>query len=75
MSIELNKLYDNYFELFASQGWLQFIELLKQRDDVLKELGMQVKNEYELGKLQGEHTGILTILNLEEAIKNEYDNR
>ena len=52
MSPEENKYYDNYFDLFATDGWKQFIEEI---NDILDKHRIEdIKNEQHLAFIKGE---------------------
>lgn len=66
MTPEEEKYYNNYFDLFGSEGWQQVIEELKSREDAY-EIG-HLKDEKDLYRVQGELSIIRMLLNLEDFI-------
>ena len=71
MTPEEEKYYNNYFDLFGSEGWQQVIEELKSREDAY-EIG-HLKDEKDLYKVQGELSIIRMILNLEQFIEQGHE--
>lgn len=72
MTTEEEKYYNNYFDLFRSEGWKQFLEELEDRVDAY-EIGY-LKDEKDLYKVQGELSIIRLLLGLEEFINQGYNN-
>jgi hypothetical protein len=72
MTTEEEKYYNNYFDLFRSEGWKQFLEELEDRVDAY-DIGY-LKDEKDLYKVQGELSILRMIINLEEFITQGYDN-
>jgi hypothetical protein len=72
MTQEEEKYYNNYFDLFSSEGWQQVLEELNARAEAY-DIG-HLKNEKDLHTVQGELSIIRMILGLEEFITLGYDN-
>ena len=71
MSPEIEKYYENYFDLFITDGWKQLIEEVKQ---ILESHDIDsIKDEKELALLQGERVSLKRIASFETNIKNSYD--
>ena len=71
MSPEIEKYYENYFDLFITDGWKQLIEEVKQ---ILESHDIDsIKDEKELAFLQGERVSLKRIASFETNIKNSYD--
>lgn len=63
--------YDNYFEMFRTEGWKQFVE---DMTDVFKGYRIEdIKDDIDLAKVQGERKILNTILAFEDAIRTTYD--
>ena len=71
MTLEEEKYYDNYFEVFASEGWKQFTEELT---DLQLSYNMDtIKDLEELKLIQGERKILSRILQFETGIRTAYD--
>jgi hypothetical protein len=71
LSPEENKYYDNYFDLFASDGWKQFIEEI---NDILDKHRIEdIKHEQHLAFIKGERDALFRIRRFEQGIKTAYD--
>ena len=72
MSPENEKYYENYFDLFITDGWKQFVGEVK---DILDTQRIEdIKDEKHLYLLQGERSNLLRLLNFEDGVKSAYDN-
>ena len=71
MTPEEELYYNNYFDLFGSEGWQQVMEELKSREDAY-EIG-HLKDEKDLYKVQGELSIIRMLLSLEQFIEQGYE--
>jgi len=71
MDKELQSYYETYFDLFASDGWKQYVE------DVTKEADryeiMNIASEADLKFIQGQLSVLNNVLQFETIIKNAYD--
>jgi len=68
---EVSEQYDNYFHLFRSTGWKQFIEDMQA---VYEGYAIEnIKDEIDLAFVQGERRILNTILNFEVSITQSYD--
>jgi hypothetical protein len=63
--------YDNYFTLFRTDGWKQFIEDMQELYDTYSI--EDIKDELQLSRVQGERHILNQILKFEWAIQNSYD--
>lgn len=71
MDQETQKYYDNYFDLFASEGWKEFItEMREVHENYRIE---QIKDETELNRVKGERATLFRVLRFEDAIRRHYD--
>ena len=71
MSPEENKYYDNYFDLFATDGWKQFIEEI---NDILDKHRIEdIKNEQHLAFIKGERDALFRVRRFEQGIRTSYD--
>lgn len=71
MTKEEELYYNNFFMLFHTEGWKQFIEELKDREDVYDIA--YLADEKDLYKVQGELSIIRMILNFEDFIEQGYE--
>lgn len=63
--------YDNYFEMFRTEGWKQFVE---DMTDVYQGYRIEdIKDDIDLAKVQGERKILNTILAFEDSIRTTYD--
>jgi len=71
LDIELQVQYDNYFNMFRTEGWKQFIEDMQDiYDSYIIE---DIKDELQLSRVQGERFILNQILNFEWSIQNAQD--
>lgn len=71
MTPDVEKYYETYFDLFASEGWKQFV---KDVEDNLQHF--DIRNISEFGDLrfaQGQLKVIDHVMNWESLIRNAYD--
>jgi hypothetical protein len=71
MTPELEKYYNNFFDIFGTEGWSQVIEELKQREasyDV-----SHLRDEKDLYKVQGELSIIRLLLGFQDFIEQGYE--
>jgi hypothetical protein len=71
MTTEEQKYYDNYFELFASAGWAQLVEELKDREAAYDVSFL--RDEKDLYKVQGELSILRMLTNFEQFIEQGYE--
>ena len=71
MSPEENKYYDNYFDLFATDGWKQFIEEINESLD--RHRIEDIKNETHLAFVKGERDALFRVRRFETGIRSAYD--
>lgn len=71
MDTELQTQYDNYFAMFRTEGWKQFIE---DMNGVYESYSIDnLKDDLDLFKVQGERKVLKNILVFEDAIRSTYD--
>jgi len=71
LSPEDQKYYDNYFDVFATTGWKQFIEEI---NSILDNHRIEdIKNETNLAFVKGERDALRRILRFETGMKMAYD--
>jgi hypothetical protein len=69
---ELEKYYDNFFDLFRSKGWKQLIEDLKQNGFMINSVEA-TKDVDDMYFRKGQLNVLGSIINLEDSINNAYD--
>lgn len=72
MNPELQEQYDNYFEMFRTQGWKQFIEDMSEVYDSF--YIEDIKDELELYRIKGERKVLNQIINFENSIRTSHEN-
>lgn len=71
MDQELQRQYDNYFEMFATKGWKQLVEDL---EDILDNFRIEdIKDEVDLANIQGQLKVLKQILYFEDSIRRTHD--
>lgn len=71
MSPEDQKYYENYFDVFATVGWKQFIEEI---EEILGNYRIEdIKDEKQLAFVKGERDALRRILRFEGGVKRGYD--
>jgi len=71
MTREDEKYYEDYFDLFASTGWKQFVE---QAEESASRFTIEaLSNESELNHAKGQLYILNNIVNFETTIRNAYD--
>jgi hypothetical protein len=68
---ETQKYYDNYFDLFATEGWKEFIKEMREVHENYRI--EQIKDETELNRIKGERATLFRVLRFEDAIRRHYD--
>ena len=72
MDPQLQKEYENYFSMFASEGWKQFIE---DMEDIYDNYRIEdIKDEKNLAYVKGERKMLFQVIRFEGAMKRSYDN-
>jgi hypothetical protein len=71
LSPEEQKYYDNYFDLFATTGWKQFIEEIN--DILAKHRIEDIKNEQHLAFVKGERDALFRVRRFEQGMRTAYD--
>lgn len=71
MDSDLLKQYDNYFDLFANEGWKQFIEDMQSIYDGYRI--ENIKDEQALAYIKGERRILNQVLRFEKAIRTNYE--
>jgi hypothetical protein len=72
MTKEEELYYNNYFDLFGSEGWKQVVEELQAKASTYDV--SYLKDEKDLYRVQGELSVIRLLLGLEEFINQGYSN-
>jgi hypothetical protein len=71
LSPEESKYYDNYFDLFITDGWKQFIEEI---DEILNTHRIEdIKDAEHLSFTKGERDALFRIQRFETGIRAAYD--
>jgi len=71
MTTEEEKYYNNYFDLFRTEGWSQVIDELNDRAAAY-DIGY-LKDEKDLYRVQGELSIIRMLLSLEQFIEQGFE--
>lgn len=71
MSPEEEEYYNNYFDLFMTSGWKQFVEEAEQLLDAY--VIEDIKNELDLLFVKGQRNSLLNIVRFETAIRNAFE--
>ena len=71
MTKEEEDYFDNYFDLFLTTGWKQFISEIQDSIDGYRIL--DIKDDKHLYSVQGELQMLTRMANFELAIRNAYD--
>ena len=71
LSPEEQQYYENYFDLFLTSGWKQFVAEAKESLD--SHSIDDIKSEKELSQLQGQRTALLNIVRFETGIQNAFE--
>jgi hypothetical protein len=69
---ETQDYFDNYFDLFASQGWKQFIEDMEDNRTLMSDL-LTVKDANDLYYRKGQLEALNRIVNFQLAIENAFE--
>ena len=72
LDIETQQYYDNYFNLFQTDGWKQLTEELQQNALVINSVE-STKDANDLYMRKGQINILAYILNLESTTNNNYD--
>lgn len=71
MDKETQEYFDDYFELFSTEGWKQFIEEI---EDIIDTFSIEnIKDQDDLKTTQGQLQILNRIANFEDSIRNAYD--
>ena len=71
MSPEEQKYYENYFDLFLTEGWKQFVE---EAQDLLDSYIIEdIKDDIDLAYVKGQRNSLLNIVRFETGIKNAFE--
>ena len=71
MTQEEEKYYETYFDLFASDGWKQFVnEITEIHDGYEIE---HIKDDKDLNRIKGERAILFRMMRFETSIKSTYD--
>jgi hypothetical protein len=69
---ETQTYFDRYFDLFASQGWKQFIEDMEDNRTLMSDL-LTVKDANDLYYRKGQLEALNRIVNFQLAIENAFE--
>jgi hypothetical protein len=72
MDAELSQYYETLLDLFASDGWKQYIEDISDNKEVLEDIST-INNEQQLWFRRGQLETVQRVLAYESSIKNSYD--
>ena len=72
MNREDEKYYNDYFDLFRSDGWKQLIEELTQNAATINNVAV-IKDVEDLFFRQGQLEVLVSLLKFEDSINNSYD--
>jgi len=68
---ETQEYFEDYFELFSTEGWKQFIEEI---EDIIDTFSIEnIKDQDDLKTTQGQLQILNRIANFEDSIRNAYD--
>lgn len=71
MDTELQTQYDNYFKMFRTKGWQQFVE---DMEGIFDSYSIEdIKDEKQLLLIQGERRILQQILRFELSLQDNYD--
>lgn len=71
MDTELQTQYDNYFKMFRTKGWQQFVE---DMEGIFDSYSIEdIKDERQLLLIQGERRILQQILRFELSLQDNYD--
>ena len=71
MSPEEQTYYENYFDLFLTDGWKQFVA---EAQDLLDSFVIEdIKDSTDLAYVKGQRNSLLNIVRFETGIKNAFD--
>lgn len=71
MDKETQQYFEDYFDLFSTDGWKQFIEEL---EDIIDTFSIEnIKDQDDLKTTQGQLQILNRIANFEDSIRNAYD--
>jgi len=67
----LEKQYENFFSMFITDGWKQFIEDMEDIYDTYRI--EDITDEQQLNRIKGERSILWRIINMEQSIHHAYD--
>lgn len=71
MTLEEQQYYETYFDTFASDGWKQYINEIKE---ILDSYRIEdIKDEKQLQYVKGERSALYRVLRFETGVKTAYD--
>lgn len=71
MDSNLEKQYENFFSMFITDGWKQFIEDMEDIYDTYRI--EDITDEQQLNRIKGERSILWRIINMEQSIHHAYD--
>ena len=72
MDKELQDYYENLLDLFATQGWKQYIEDISDNKEILEDI-TTINDEKQFWFRRGQLEAIQRVLAYESTIKNSYE--
>lgn len=73
MTPETRKFYDDMFDLFGTQGWMNFVQSCSSELDAIKENIFDVASNEELHYHKGQVNVLKRIVGLEQYIRATYE--
>lgn len=71
MDKDTEKYFETYFDLFASQGWKQFIEDIEENRTLVSDI-QQIKDANDLYYRKGQLNALEKIVNLQDTIERTW---
>lgn len=71
MDRELEKYYNNYFDLFGTDGWKQLVKELMENAQAINSVEA-TKDSNDLYLRKGQLSTLAFIINLEDSVNNSY---
>lgn len=71
MDRELEKYYNNYFDLFGTDGWKQLVKELMENAQAINSVEA-TKDSNDLYLRKGQLNALAFIINLEDSVNNSY---
>jgi hypothetical protein len=71
MNKDLQKYYEDYFAMFSTDGWKQFVSDVSESIEVFKI--EDIKDERQLSEIQGQLKQLKGIINFQASIEHSYE--